>query len=205
MPDLKALAAQAASMPVGAGAGVKFVTPKDSMLQFSVDGDGKAQSRGLGGPAICGFAIPLITIVATFVLRLFLPIVVFLFGLWWMLRLRFCIPPVLQADTSLTSLLVGRINQGQDLDDPQGKVKAALVAHLGPDISKPLVTDGYPMNVLGKLVVDLSTDLSVSAPTDLADAVEPSEDHRGAPGRLPSPTEDLEYWEYQSPVEVPSS
>jgi hypothetical protein len=101
MPDLDALAAQAASMPMGAGAGVgpqtrsvafgnpvKFVTPKNSMLQFGVNDAGKAESSGLGGPAICGFAIPLITIVATFVLRLFLPIVVFLFGLWWMLRLR---------------------------------------------------------------------------------------------------------------------
>jgi hypothetical protein len=27
------------------------------------------------------------------VLNLFLPIVVFLFGLWWMLALKFCIPP----------------------------------------------------------------------------------------------------------------
>ena len=43
--------------------------------------------------AICSFAIPLITIVATFVFKLFLPILVVLFNLWFLLKLRFCIPP----------------------------------------------------------------------------------------------------------------
>ena len=42
---------------------------------------------------ICSFAIPLITIVAFFVFSLFLPIVVFVFQLWFLLTLRFCIPP----------------------------------------------------------------------------------------------------------------
>lgn len=47
----------------------------------------------MGGPAICFFSIPLITIIASFVLNLFLPIVVLLFNLWFLLALRFCIPP----------------------------------------------------------------------------------------------------------------
>ena len=46
-----------------------------------------------GNFQICSFAIPLITIVAFFVFQLFLPIVVFIFQLWFLLTLRFCIPP----------------------------------------------------------------------------------------------------------------
>jgi hypothetical protein len=215
MPDLDALAAQAASMPMGAGAGVKFVTPKNSMLQFRVNDAGKAESLGLGGPAICGFAIPLITIVATFVLRLFLPIVVFLFGLWWMLRLRFCIPPVLTLDDAgLAERLVERMNNNLDLDVEPNAVTTALNGYPDPPVSAGLI-GAYPnnWNVLGKLVVDMSTDFSASAPADLADAMEVSEDHKGAPGHLPSrmrssPSgwgEGLEYYAYQSPKEVPSS
>ncbi len=60
-----------------------------------------------GGPGfqICSFAIPLITIVATFVLRLFLPIVVFLFGLWLLLALKFCIPPSITVGADLDAAL----------------------------------------------------------------------------------------------------
>jgi hypothetical protein len=207
MPDLDALAAQAASMPMGAGAGVKFVTPKNSMLQFGVDKDGKAEKKpGLGGPAICGFAIPLITIVATFVLRLFLPIVVFLFGLWWMLRLRFCIPPVLMADADLTARLVGRINNGLDLDVENSGVTAALNAYPDPSVRAGL-TGAYPnnWNVLGKLVVDMSTDFGGSAPADLADTIDMPTGQGGPPGSLPSPTDGLVYYGYDPRKEVSST
>lgn len=54
---------------------------------------------------ICSFSIPLITIVATFVLRIFLPIVVFLFGLWILLALKFCIPPSIKATGGLKAAL----------------------------------------------------------------------------------------------------
>ncbi len=45
---------------------------------------------------ICSFSIPLITIVATFVFKLFLPIVMLVFELWFLLRLKFCIPPSIE-------------------------------------------------------------------------------------------------------------
>ena len=48
---------------------------------------------GVGGKQICFFAIPLITIVAFFVLKLFLPILVFLFSLFFLLQLKLCILP----------------------------------------------------------------------------------------------------------------
>jgi hypothetical protein len=52
-------------------------------------GDGAV---GTGGGA-CTFALELFFIVAFFLFLMFLPIVVFAFQLWWMLALRFCIPP----------------------------------------------------------------------------------------------------------------
>src|SRR5262249_2404532 len=90
MPDLAELAAQAAALPVNKFAPVKVVQPQS--LNFDVN-DGKPSAKGVGIPQICFFAIPLITIVAFFVLKLFLPIVVFLFGLFFLLQLKFCILP----------------------------------------------------------------------------------------------------------------
>jgi hypothetical protein len=45
------------------------------------------------GGGVCTFAFELFFIVAFFLFLMFLPIVVFAFQLWWMLALRFCIPP----------------------------------------------------------------------------------------------------------------
>ncbi|MDO9074807.1 MAG: hypothetical protein Q7U73_16240 [Rubrivivax sp.] len=90
MPNLAELAAQAATRPIGQFSPVRFVHPQQ--LQSKTDGS-IPSSGSIGGPAICFFSIPLITIVASFVLNLFLPIVVLLFNLWFLLALRFCIPP----------------------------------------------------------------------------------------------------------------
>lgn len=90
MPNLADLAAQAAARPLGQFSPVRFV--HEQQLQTKTNG-GIPSSGTVGGPAICFFSIPLITIVASFVLNLFLPIVVLLFNLWFLLALRFCIPP----------------------------------------------------------------------------------------------------------------
>src|SRR5205085_12390607 len=71
---------------------------------FSVN-DGKATGGSIGMPQICFFSIPLITIVAMFVFSLFLPILVFLFGLFFLLALKFCIPPSIQIDAGLNAQL----------------------------------------------------------------------------------------------------
>ena len=102
MPDLGELAAQVASMPVNTFAPVKVVQPQS--FNFDVD-DGKAKNGGIGGGQICFFAIPLITIVAMFVLKLFLPILVFLFGLFFLLQLKLCIPPSIAIDAGLKAEL----------------------------------------------------------------------------------------------------
>lgn len=92
MPDLKELAAQAAQLPLGKFSPVKVLQPQ--ALKPNLDGT-TVKDGSMGGAAICFFAIPLITIVAFFVLNIFLPIVVFLFGLWFLLAFKFCIPPSL--------------------------------------------------------------------------------------------------------------
>ena len=42
-----------------------------------------------------------------FVLNLFLPIVMFVFQLWWMLKLKFCIPPSIEFEAELAAELDG--------------------------------------------------------------------------------------------------
>lgn len=104
LPDIPALAAQAAASPVGANAPVRMISPPGSALKFRVE-DGVPKKTGEPGASICSFSIPLITIIATFVLNLFLPVVVFVFGLWFMLRLKFCIPPSLEVGAGVTAAL----------------------------------------------------------------------------------------------------
>jgi hypothetical protein len=93
LPDLRLLAARA-GQPMGPG-GVQIATPPKSQLVINpfkdVPGSG-AGAIGTGG-GVCTFALELFFIVAFFLFLLFLPIVVFAFQLWWMLALRFCIPP----------------------------------------------------------------------------------------------------------------
>jgi hypothetical protein len=101
LPDIAELAAQA-----GPAFGAGFAKPIGS-LTFSVDTDNnKATDAGRSNKfEICFIPIPLITIIATFVLELFLPIVMFAFNLWWMLALRFCIPPQIELDAGIKAEL----------------------------------------------------------------------------------------------------
>lgn len=93
LPDLRRLAARAGQKQ-GPG-GVRITTPPNSQLVFNpFDDIPKPGSGTIGaGGAICTFAFELFFIVAFFLFLLFLPILIFAFQLWWMLALRFCIPP----------------------------------------------------------------------------------------------------------------
>lgn len=136
MPDIPTLAAT-----VGARLPVQMSFPKDSALNFSVDtGEGKGQnpSTNSAGVQICFFSIPLITIIAMFVLNLFLPIVVFLFGLWFLLGLKFCIPPSLSfaagADAALHADLSLKIEAALSVSvDIEADV--LLTGNLGTDMN----------------------------------------------------------------------
>jgi hypothetical protein len=94
MPDLHQLQSDAMSLPPGSTAGVIIKAPQSLMPSGSSFPPGGSSGQQL---EICSFAIPLITIVATFVFKLFLPIVILAFQLWFMLLLKFCIPPEVDA------------------------------------------------------------------------------------------------------------
>jgi hypothetical protein len=145
MPDIDELAAQAAP-----SFGVAFAKPARSLM---VTGDSKGKMGKTGRskrPEICFFSIPLITIVASFVFELFLPVVMLAFGLWFMLKLKFCILPEVEVaagvtaeialDASLTveASLSASVNAsidanfgaGSDHDSPE--TAAALKAQFSP-------------------------------------------------------------------------
>jgi hypothetical protein len=122
LPDLTQLRADAARLGTGA-AGLRFRSPPHSELSFTSEdttATRAAGSRGAGANSdfkVCSFSIPLITIVAFFVFSLFLPIVVLVFQLWFLLALRFCIPPDVEISAELSASL-----------DTVGEADAALTA-----------------------------------------------------------------------------
>lgn len=89
LPDLDSLAAHVKAMPPGRTAPVRMSSPTLLVpdLKDPLPDSGKERDE------VCFFGIPLITIVASFVLQIFLGLVMFIFNLWWMLALKFCIPP----------------------------------------------------------------------------------------------------------------
>jgi len=126
MPDLVELEAQASP----AKASVRLKSPAKSSLEFDVGSDNQPIKLGFG-EGICGFSIPLITIVASFVIKLFLPIVTFLFGLFFLLKLKFCIPGGISASMEAR------------LDAELGAAAGgALGADLGAEVSLPSPSAG---------------------------------------------------------------
>jgi hypothetical protein len=125
MPDFAAVAAHAAQgEPAG---GVVFERPPGSQLPALGLGaipTGVAGAPGGDTSENCSFSIELITIVATFVLNIFLPIVVFAFQLWWMLLLKFCWPRSAGVDAVLAALATNPISA---LTDPARKDFAEML------------------------------------------------------------------------------
>lgn len=99
LPDLKDLEGQARPQ-----LGAIFVKPPGSLM-VAGNAEGGVDTAGRSGFEICSIPIPLITIVAMFVFELFLPVVMLLFGLFWMLRLKFCIPPQIDVAAGMTAEL----------------------------------------------------------------------------------------------------
>jgi hypothetical protein len=124
LPDLPALEAQTALLQPGQGAPVRMIAPENSNLEATVaDGDFGNIQKKTPGAAICSFSIPLITIVASFVFRIFLPIVTLVFGLWFLLRLKLCIPPSLELDAGVAA----------DLDVALGKIELGISVDVAVD------------------------------------------------------------------------
>ncbi len=206
MPDLPALEAQAASMKVGEGIGLRMVSPNKSALKFKTDPDDIGNPTKLppdGLPQICSFAIPLITIVATFVLNLFLPIVVFVFGLWFLLKLKFCILPSFELDAGLAASLAVT-PPGIDFDvSLKVGIEGAFDLNLGPDGGAGIKgAYGGDINVLGSLALELGSDFRDQAPPEIAADLPPKHPQYPAP-RQPLPTLGASL-QYYPRVEMPT-
>jgi hypothetical protein len=128
LPDLYKLQSDALTMPPGSTGGVMMKAPQSLTPKSTFPPDGS-----IGDAEICTFAIPLITIVATFVFKLFLPVVILIFQLWFMLLLKFCIPPeVKPADVHLEAALAAT--------PPSGVVDAQFEASFGAEIDTDINT-----------------------------------------------------------------
>lgn len=166
-PDLRRLAARA-TQKQGTG-GMRITTPPQSGLGpvafKGIPGAGLGNPKG--GP-ICTFAFELFFIVALFLFLLFLPIVVFMFQLWWMLALRFCLPPSL-AFTTVEQFFAGIAPPGPPrtlADVAAGSaVDEALGEVLGvPNAATALREPGSQSLAQPNLVVDL---VNATDPTDI--------------------------------------
>lgn len=104
MPNLDALKKQADLGPPGRGVGAKVSTPENSTPVFSTK---KMDLPDVGSPEtrpneqFCFYFSFLFFLVAMFLFRLILPIFMFLFQLWFLLKLKFCIPPSFEFDAGL--------------------------------------------------------------------------------------------------------
>jgi hypothetical protein len=180
LPDIPALEAQVAAMPVGQGAPVKMISPAGSP-DFSVNP--KTLQATLKPPpkstsaSICSFSIPLITIVAMFVFRLFLPVVTLLLNLFFLLKLKFCIPPTV---------------------DLSAGAAAGLNATFGADITTKLEAEFTTEVVEKDIAGGLAKDFSASAPPGIDIDPAPA---GAVQAELPTITTNL-VWEDTVKVEV---
>ncbi|MEI6668468.1 MAG: hypothetical protein WCP29_09955 [Acidobacteriota bacterium] len=184
LPDLNVLAAQAKP-----SLGVGLAKPKGSLM-VTADKGGKPQNKGLTGvPEICFFPIPLITIVATFVFELFLPVVMLLFQLWWMLALKFCIPPEIGLSAGITAEIgsSGNIGISADLD-----VDATIEAHIDADVRARL---DAAVGVSGRtdLLAQYSSIAVANADIGATGAAGSAGAGGGVPAHPPSVVANLEY------------
>jgi hypothetical protein len=189
LPDIPALSAAAAALPPkgperARAAPVKMVTPAGSALPVKVQG-GVPQPGTPGGPGFCHFSIPLITIVATFVFKLFLPIVVLLFGLFALLKLRFCIPPEISISAGVTAELKAATDA--QMLAPSVTLQAAIddaKATLNTGIGTGEDDDGVGDQMLGpppKFSGEATADLTASVSVNLGHTPSPSDPPEGPP------------------------
>ncbi|MDO6710287.1 hypothetical protein Q4567_06110 [Aliiglaciecola sp. 2_MG-2023] len=186
LPDLPAIRNQVNNAPAGRGASARIIAPAESSLNFATDSmdmpqGGEPLTRA--GQQICFFSIFLFFIVAMFLFRLFLPILLFIFNLWFLLKLKFCIPPSFQFDAGL----VGSLNfdgsfgadfnasidahvelmteftadlavqvaiEGPDLEAKFNQPNFSITVNKGKDNEKTYVDEGVLANDLGLMIAN---------------------------------------------------
>jgi hypothetical protein len=150
LPDIPKLKAQAAALPIGKGASLKMVAPEGSSMKMKSQTDGS-----LGGAQICSMSIPLVTIVAQFVFNIFLPIVVAIFQLYALLRLKFCIPPSLSLNLAEMDSLNVALHGADTVDaniNAAAAVKLSLSASLGSDAAADAALADYTPSAFAETV-----------------------------------------------------
>jgi len=179
----------AADPTIGKRAAVKMISPQKSNLETTGSLPGISPAPGSPGAAICSFSIPLITIVASFVFKLFLPIVVLVFQLWWMLALKFCIPPSFSLSASVAAGL------SADLDaDVDASFALAVQGDLGVNLGATAaasIESQYSPGLQANFVAGLSTDYSGSLPPDVP--VDPPSGPIAVTGQIPAISANLIY------------
>jgi hypothetical protein len=164
LPDIDALAAQA--QPT---LGVAFAKPKKSLM-VTGNRDGKIVGHHrTKDPEICSISIPLITIVATFVFELFLPVVTILFGLWFLLKLKFCIPPEIELAAGVTAEIAL---------DASVSVEASLAASVNASIDANFGS-GAELPSDQQLISALTNDFSPIAIANMEVALSAAESSNG--------------------------
>ena len=194
LPDLNALKNQTNLGPPGRGVNVKTIAPARSSLKFSTDGmdmpsvDDNELVRP--GQQICFFAILLFFIVAMFLFRLILPIILFLFQLWFLLKLKLCIPPSISLDAGIAVDLEikgpeielqfdlsvdGKVEFGGQIFNSKAELKEKLAADIANELgdsgsdfindltaklSDPTNQNGLSLNELADLYISVATDFT---------------------------------------------
>ncbi|MGH3774187.1 MAG: hypothetical protein ACRDRR_00390 [Pseudonocardiaceae bacterium] len=175
---------------------VKMTSPPDSSFLFDDNGEiPKAGSVG-AGREICFFAIPLLTIVVMFLLKLFLPIITFVFNLSWMLKLKFCIPPSVDLEVKLKTelgVVPGGIEASLSVDIDvlpgvdHGEIETALRTGLNPPLpDPPLDPDELPPPPPDPPLVEVGTILTEAYTNDPLVELLASQGY-GAPADQPFP------------------
>ncbi len=196
MPDLGMLRDQLAAAPPGRGVNTRITTPPGNGMAVQTAGM-DMPGGGLEGGAeeICFYFFLIFFIVAWFLFQLFLPILMFVLQLWFLLSLRLCIPPSigfdagLAADIKLEGELGVKLDAGiavefdggvyttrQELKDALADTLASgigLDPSFAGDFAQAMKDDGtFDLDALADLFIAMSTDFS-GAQAELA-AVPPN-------------------------------
>ena len=177
LPDLRRLAARAGEKQ-GPG-GVRIVTPPDSQLKinpFATDNTKPGSGRVGAGGAVCTFALELFFLVAFFLFLMFLPIVVLIFQLWWLLALRFCIPPRIGFDAAADFFATGNLGANARLRAEVNLALGSDLRGLDPNDQKPDIVQRLleAENPDGTAAFDQQSRKALVRSTDPRDAVQPT-------------------------------
>ncbi len=142
MPNLGALRKQVDLGPAGRGVSAKVVSPENSTPVFStkmMDLPEPGNPTTRSNDQICFYFPFLFFLVAMFLFRLILPIFMFIFQLWFLLKLKFCILPSFEMSLDLQAELEAEFSL--EIEAEFSVDMAAELAIKGPDFEAKFAAD----------------------------------------------------------------